>query len=232
VTDVKPWEELLLALKQKRRYSVRQALRRAKEDGLHPRLVGADDAEAAARRLVALHRDSWEGRGIGLEHTDCKFEALLETAAHRMTARGLGAISEFRRDGEVAVSHFMVFGRDFLGGYILGADQEALQRYQVSSLCIWDALNVARDRGLPYMSHLRGEEPYKLRWSSRVVPNHRLILGRNPIVLAAYIGYHLLRSKTEAYASSENAPRWVAEIVIRYRDLRSKAIRRRERLSK
>jgi hypothetical protein len=48
-------------------------------------------------------------------------------------------------------------------------------------------------------------------------------LSRNAIALATYTRYHLLRSKTEAYASSENAPRWVAKTVIRYRDLRSKA---------
>jgi CelD/BcsL family acetyltransferase involved in cellulose biosynthesis len=223
VTDVKPLEELLPALKRKRRSSVRRALNRAEADGLHPRLVDPEDAENAARRLVALHRDSWQGRGIGLEHMDRKFEMFLETAAHRMTARGLGAISEFRRDGEVVVSHFAVFGRDLLGGYILGANQHALQRYQVSSLCIWDALNLARDRGLPYVSHLRGEEPFKLQWSSRVVPNHRSILGQTPLSWALYTGYQILRSKVETYADSETAPRWVRRIVVKYRALRLKA---------
>jgi CelD/BcsL family acetyltransferase involved in cellulose biosynthesis len=230
--DVKPWDDQLMLLKQKLRSSVRQALRRAKEDGLCTQLVGTEDAVEAAKRLVALHRNSWQARGIGLGHMNREFEALLEVATHRMIACGLGAISEFRLGGEVVVSHFVVIGRDFVGGYIFGANKAALKRYQVSSLCIVDDLSIARTKGLPYMSHLRGEEPYKLRWSSRVVPNYRSILYRDGSVLLAYTGYQLLRSKVEAYVSSENAPPWVVKTVIRYRDVRTRVSRYRKRILK
>jgi CelD/BcsL family acetyltransferase involved in cellulose biosynthesis len=232
ITDLKPWDELLGSLSKDNRKVARRSLRRAEEDGVRPRLVDAEDTEEAARSLVALHRESWRGRGIGLEHATRRFEALVEVAAHRMRARGLGSISEFRRDNEVVVSNFFVFGHDFIGGYISGATQKILRRYQVSSLFIWDAMNIARSKNLSYLNHLRGEESYKLRWSSRVVPNHRLILGRNTIVLATYAGYQRLRTKVEAHAGSENAPRWIRKTVIRYRDLRSKATRRVKRMSR
>jgi hypothetical protein len=112
-----------------------------------------------------------------------------------MTVRELGGISEFWRDGEVIVSDFRVSGRDFIGTYMLGASREALQHYQWSSLYIYYALNIARSKNCGYLDLLRGEEPYKLRWSSRISPSHRLILGRNLVFWAPYAGYHALRLK-------------------------------------
>jgi lipid II:glycine glycyltransferase (peptidoglycan interpeptide bridge formation enzyme) len=95
-----------------------------------------------------------------------RFEAFTVAAAERLAYRDLGGISEFWQDGEVVISSFLVFGRDFCGTYILGASQKALQRYQWSSLYIWDAVEVANGRDSSYLDLLRGEEPYKLRWSS------------------------------------------------------------------
>jgi CelD/BcsL family acetyltransferase involved in cellulose biosynthesis len=141
-------------------------------------------------------------------------------AARRMTARELGGISEFWQDGEVVISDFWVSGRDFIGTYMLGASREALQRYQWSSLYIWDALNIARSKNWSYLDLLRGDEPYKLRWSSRVSPSHRLILGRNLAFWAPYAGYHALRSKARRYVRSESAPRWIDGAITESRILR------------
>lgn len=231
-----PWEELLKSLSKNHRKVARRSLRRAEEDGLRRELAREEDAEEEAKRLVTLHRESWRGRGIGLEHTTRRFERLLVAASRRMTARGLGAVSEFRQDGETRISSFLVFGQDFVGGYLNGATRESLERYQFSSLCIWDAVNVAHDKNLPRLSHLRGEEPYKLRWSSEIESNHRLILSRNRKVLSAYAGYRTLRLKAgaylEAYVNSDNAPRWVRtapgrarEAVIWYRTRSGKLTR-------
>jgi CelD/BcsL family acetyltransferase involved in cellulose biosynthesis len=232
IIEVMPWEELLMSFKRKMRYDVRRALRRAEADGVRRRVAEPSDAERAARRLVALHREAWQGRDIGPEHLTQRFETHIVAAARRMTARGLGGISEFWRDGEAIISDFWVSGEDFIATHTVGASQEALQQYQWSSLYIWDAVLNALDRGCSTVDLLRGEEPYKLRWSSRVVSNHRLILGRNSIILATYARYQRLRSKVEAHAGSENAPRRIRKTVIRYRDLRSKATRRIERMSR
>ncbi len=227
VIDAKPWDELLASIKKSLRSSVRQTLRRAREDGLHCELAGVEDAKAAARRLVAVSRQQWQSRWreTGPEHWTWRFEAHLEGAARRMTARGLGAISEFWRDGEVVISHFLVFGRDFVGQYMIGASQEALRRYQFSSLGMWDGINVSLDRKGSYFDLLRGEEPYKLRWSSRVVSNRRMVLGRNLLVWSPYGAYHALRSRAKRYAYSENAPAWVKDTKDRYQTFRYAAAR-------
>jgi CelD/BcsL family acetyltransferase involved in cellulose biosynthesis len=196
--------------------------------------VGPADAEKAAARWMGLHQKAWTGRNIAPEHLDERFGACLETAARRMTARGIGSISEFRQDGEVIASQFLIFGQDFVGQHLFGATQEALQRYQISSLYIWDAMSAARARRSAYLDMLRGEEPYKLRWASRVVPNHRLVLGRNRLYWALYAGHHSLRTRAERYAYSEDAPGWVKKAVAMRLVLRCRLQRARnsERISK
>jgi CelD/BcsL family acetyltransferase involved in cellulose biosynthesis len=218
--DVRPWDELLMSLKRKMRYDVRRALRRAEADGVQSKLAEPKEAEQAARRLMVLHREAWQGRDIEPQHLTRRFESHLRAAARRMTACGLGGVSEFQRDGEVIASHLLIFGRDFVGEYLTGASQEALEQYQVSSLNVRDGIDVALMRGSVYLDLLRGEEPYKLRWASKVVTNRRIVLGRSRIPWAPYAAYSVLRSKAKRYANSEGTPRWIQSALTRSRVLR------------
>ena len=221
VIDVKPWDELLMSFKRKIRYDIRRNVRRADEDGVRCELAGPADAEGAARRLVALNLEQWEERGISPEALTRRFEAHLEAAAYRMTARDLGGISEVRLNGEAIASHFFVFGRNFIGEYMVGSGKESLRRYQVSSLFIRDGLEIARRRNVACLDLLGGEEPYKLRWTSEVVSNHRVILGRTPIFWGPYVAYRLARSKARRYVEEETTPRWVKSALNRFRGRRS-----------
>ncbi len=213
VIEVKPWDEVLMSLKRKIRYDIRRNVRRADEDGVRCELVGPADAERAARRLVALNLEQWEERGISPEALTRRFEAHLEAAAHRMTARDSGGISEVRLNGEAIASHFFVFGRGFVGEYMVGSGKESLRRYQVSSLFIRDGLEIARERNVACLDLLRGEEPYKLRWTSKAVSNHRVILGRTPVLWGPYVAYRLARSKARRYVEEESTPRWIKSVL-------------------
>jgi hypothetical protein len=215
VIDVKSWDELVGSLSKNLRSTVRRTLRRVEADGIRCEVAEPADAERAARTLVALHREAWQERDIGLEHLTRRFESHIVAAARRMIACELGGISEFWRDGEVIISDLWVSGEDFFGTYMLGASQQALQQYQWSSLYIWDAVHKALDRGCTNVNLLRGEEPYKLRWSSRSVPNYRAYLGRHLFVWAPYTAYHVWRFKLVRYVRSENAPRWMKEAIRR-----------------
>lgn len=215
VIDVKPWEEMLVPLSKNLRSTVRRAIRRAERDGVICELAGVEDVERAARRCVELHREMWQGRDIAPEHLTEKFESHIVAAASRMTVRGLGGISEFRRGRDVIASHLLLFGHGFVGEHLLGANQEAIQRYQVSSLNVWDAVNVARSTNSARVSLLRGEEPYKLRWSSEVVPNHRVVLSRTPAFARLYLAYLSLRSNAKRYANSEDTSSWIKNAVYR-----------------
>jgi CelD/BcsL family acetyltransferase involved in cellulose biosynthesis len=225
VIDVRPWDEVLASLSRNLRSTVRRTLRRAEADGVRCELAGVGEVERASHRWIVLHREAWRGRDIAPEHLSRRFESHLETAAFRMTVRGLGGVYEFWRDGEVIISHFLLFGRDFVAEHLPGARQDALQRYQLSSLCIWNAMSVADGRASSYLDLLRGEEDYKLRWSSRVVPHYRVILGRRRTLWGPYAGYQALHSWGRRYASSEGAPSWIKKAANGYRTMRRRATR-------
>jgi CelD/BcsL family acetyltransferase involved in cellulose biosynthesis len=220
-----PWEEMLSSLSRRLRKTARRTLRHAEQDGLRCEPADAEDAERAARTLVELHRELWRGRRIAPEHLTPRYEAFMQAAARRMSARGIGRISEFRRqaDGEVLVSQFLLFDKDFVGVYVVGASEEASRRFQFETLSNWDATNLARDTGSPDVSSMDGTSHDKLRWASEVVSSHRAILGRSKAFWVPYAGYYLLRnryyslrSKVQVYVHSEDAPRWIKKTVQGY----------------
>jgi hypothetical protein len=195
VADTKPWDELLMSVERKLRSNARRTLRRAKEDNIVCKLAEPADAERAARRLVALHREMWQGQDIGLEHLTSRFEAHVVAAAVRLTACGLGGIYEFWRGEEVFAAHFLLLGHSFVGESMFGVTQEARRRFQVSFLNMWNLINVARTRGSARVGQLWGEEAYKLQWASEVTSNYWLLLGRGWMTWAPYAGYQLIDSK-------------------------------------
>jgi hypothetical protein len=155
-----------------------------------------------------------------------RYEAFMQAAAKRMSARGIGRISEFRRqeDGKVLVSQFLVSDKDFVGVYLTGASEDASRRYQFETLSNWDATNLARGSGRPRVSFMDGTSPDKLRWASEVVSSHRAILGRSKASFwVPYAGFYVLRhryysllSKAQVYVHSEDAPRWIKKATESY----------------
>jgi CelD/BcsL family acetyltransferase involved in cellulose biosynthesis len=229
--EIKPWDELLASLSRNLRSTVRRSLRRAAADGLQRKVADPSNTKQAAQRLVALHKEAWRERNINPEHLTQRFEAFTVAAIERLAYRGLGSVSELWQDEEVLISCFLIFGRDFCGSYILGTSQKAMQQYQWSSLYIWDAVEIARGRECSYLDLLRGEEPYKLRWNSRIIPTHRLILGRHRRAWMPYAGYHTLRSRAKLYVRSERAPLWSKRAVGQIHTIRHNLNQRRNKLA-
>jgi hypothetical protein len=227
IDATKDWDQLLMSRSKKLRNNARRALRRAEADGVEYELASREEVEAAARRLVTMSRERWRDNPLtGAEHWTPRFESHLKTSACRMAARGWGGISEWRKDGEVIFSEFLVFGPGYVGAYMVGISPEAFRLYEVSALTAHAEVNIARHWDAPYVSLGRGQDTYKLRWSSALVPNYRLIVGRNPLFWSVYAGYHVLRSALKRYAHSPDSPRWVKSIPhIRYRTLRDAASR-------
>jgi CelD/BcsL family acetyltransferase involved in cellulose biosynthesis len=225
MVDVKPWDELLMTVGRKLRNTVRRTLRRAEADGVQCELAGADDAEQAARRLIGLHLEMFRGRDIAPEHLTERFQSHVVAVAGRLTVPGLGGIYEFWRDGEVIASHMLLFGRSFVGEYMFGTTQEARRRFQVSSLNMWNSVNVAQSKGSIRVSQLRGDESYKVPWASEIIPNYRMILGRRRVFWGPYAGYQALHSWSRRYASSEGAPSWIKKAANGYRTMRRRVTR-------
>jgi CelD/BcsL family acetyltransferase involved in cellulose biosynthesis len=202
--EVKPSDELLASLTKKQRQNVRRILRRAEKDGVRSKLVGAEEAEQAAHRLLALHRELWRERQIFSRHLCPRWESFIVAAVRRMTDCGLGTISEVRLDQEVLISSFAAFGDEVTYGRLVGVSQEARQRYQWSSLLIWDALSMARCRNSAWLCLADARDPYKQKWAPEAVPYYRVILGRGSVWWRLYLAYLSWRAKGEAYKGEQH----------------------------
>jgi len=205
-------------------------LRHAAQYVLSCQPAAPEDAERAAGTLVRLHRELWRGRRIDPEDLTPRYEAYMRAAARRMTERGIGRVSEFRRqeDGEVLVSQFLLFDKDFVGVYVVGASKEATGRYQFMTLCNWDATNLARRMNTSYVSWMFYISQDKMRWASEVVRSHRLILGRTNALWVPYAGYHVSRDRyysllasAQVYVHSKEAPNVVRKAMTGYYGLQS-----------
>jgi CelD/BcsL family acetyltransferase involved in cellulose biosynthesis len=217
--DAEPWEDLLAKLSKNGREKARKTIRRAREDGVRCEPAGPESAREAAGRWISLHKEYWWDRAVNPEHLTGRFGSFVSAAAERMSASGCGGIYEFWHDREVIASDFVVLGREYLGSYLHNANGYALRRFQLNSLFMHNWLNVAVERGIPTVNLLRGEEPYKLRWSPGVATNHRAILARDPASFGVYAGYHAVRSAAARYTKSEDAPEWIRSAAQRVKGL-------------
>jgi hypothetical protein len=208
---------LVAGLSTNHRSTLRRTLRRAERERITCTLAEPPAAQSAGERLVALHREMWEGRPISVEHLTRRFEKHLGMASRLLSATGLGGVSEFRHGGEVVISSLLMFGGGYVGTYLQGASRGATAEYQINSLYIWDALGRATERRLFFVNLLRGTEPYKLRWNPRIVTNQRAVLGRHWLVWALYAAHQLLHASLRRRLDSGEAPRWVASLVGVYR---------------
>jgi len=209
VLDAKSWEELLVPLSRNGREKARKALRRAKADGIRCEVAGQRSVEQAARSCLALYRESWRRRGITSKHLNRRFGSHMLAAAKRMSASGCGGVYEFRRGKELVASDFVLLGQEYVAGYLQGASEYALRRYQINSLFTRNWADTALERGVPTVNLMRGVAQHKLRWNPKIIDNHRLILGQDRVSFAPYAAYHLLRSEAAQCAKSEDAPAWI-----------------------
>lgn len=174
---------------------VRAKLRRLDSLGVERRTVPPEEAEAAVRRLLELHRLQWQGRGVTTEHLRPRFLRHLTGAAGPMVRAGDAVLTEFRIGAEVLAVDLTLLAPGLAGGYLYGADPGLRDRkadvaVMLLEACAEQAVRVAGD-GPGRLSLLRGDEPYKRHWRPEPALNRRLLLARRtsaPLLTAALCG--------------------------------------------
>ncbi|WP_405697785.1 GNAT family N-acetyltransferase [Streptomyces coelicoflavus] len=204
-----PLDELVARLPSaKARQRVRAQLRRLDALGVKSRPVLPDEADAAVRRLLELHRLQWRGRKVTGEHLLPRFREHLVRAVGPMVRSGDAVVTEFRMADEVVAVDVTLLSPRLAGGYLYGAHPRLRERKADVAVMLLDACaSYARAPGRGTLSLLRGDEPYKHRWCPEPVPNQRLLLARRrtaPLLAAALCdaaarrrGKELLRRREE-----------------------------------
>ncbi|WP_164410643.1 GNAT family N-acetyltransferase [Streptomyces salinarius] len=212
-----PLDELAARLPSaKARQRVRAQLRRLDALGVKSRPVLPDEADAAVRRLLELHRLQWRGRKVTGEHLRPRFREHLVRAVGPMVRSGDAVVTEFRMADEVVAVDVTLLSRRLAGGYLYGAHPRLREAKADVAVMLLDACaGYARAPERSTLSLLRGDEPYKHRWRPAPVRNQRLLLARRrtaPLLAAALCdaaarrrGKELLRRSAERRGSDGDA---------------------------
>jgi len=100
---------------------------------------------------------------------------------------GQAVVVEYHLGEWQVASDLLLVGQDFVGGYLTGVDPDVRSRVDVLLMLVRAAVDVERERRLPVVSMLRGEEEYKLRLRPQRVVSRRMFIGRNSsVVMAGY----------------------------------------------
>ncbi|MBC9725146.1 GNAT family N-acetyltransferase [Streptomyces sp. TRM68367] len=174
-----PLEELAVRLSAAKARRVRAKMRKLTALGVAHRTAPPDEVSAALRRLLALHRLQWQGRGVTREHLRERFAAHLVRAVGPMVRAGDAVVTEFLLDGKVVAVDLTLLSARLAGCYLYGAHPLLRERKADIAVMLLDASarrSATGERGT--LSLLRGDEPYKHQWHPEPVVNQRLLLAR------------------------------------------------------
>ncbi|MFJ1754272.1 GNAT family N-acetyltransferase [Kitasatospora sp. NPDC088134] len=193
-----PMDELLKRLPGKTAQRSRVKLRRIAESGVVVHSATVDEVPYTVQELLRLHFLQWQDRGVTPEHRTERFARHLTDSTTALVATRRAAIHRFELDGEVVAVNLVILCAPFGGLYLYGAHPALRERLDIAGMLFGAALDEVRAAGIPQLSLLRGQEPYKQRWRPDRLANQRLVLG--PGRLAPWAAARALRVRARAAA--------------------------------
>ncbi|WP_406204858.1 GNAT family N-acetyltransferase [Kitasatospora sp. NBC_01560] len=181
-----PMEQLLKRVPGRTAQRSRVKLRKIAEVGVEVRPTPPEEVPEALDGLLRLHFLQWQERGVTPEHRTERFARHLAESTTGLVATGRAAVHQYWLNGELVAVNLLLLCPSFGGLYLYGAHPELRERLDIAGLLFGAALDETVGAGIPVLSLLRGQEPYKQRWRPDVLPNQRLLLGpRGPAPAAA-----------------------------------------------
>ncbi|MFE6870876.1 GNAT family N-acetyltransferase [Kitasatospora sp. NPDC057692] len=172
-----PMDELLKRVPGKTAQRSRVKLRKIAESGVEVRATRPEEVPQALDGLLRLHFLQWQDRGVTPEHRSERFARHLAESTTGLVATGRAAVHQFWLDGELVAVDLVLLCPSFSGLYLYGAHPALRERLDIAGLLFGAALDETLGAGIPVISLLRGQEPYKQRWRPDRLPNQRLLFG-------------------------------------------------------
>ncbi|MFI9785645.1 GNAT family N-acetyltransferase [Kitasatospora sp. NPDC051984] len=193
-----PMDQLLKRLPGKTAQRSRVKLRKIAEAGIRVHTATADEVPDTVRELLRLHRLQWQDRGVTPEHRTERFAHHLTESTAALVATRRAAIQRFELDGQLVAVDLILLCSPFAGLYMYGAHPGLRERLDIAGLLFGGALDEVRAAGIPQLSLLRGQEPYKQRWRPDQLPNQRLVFGPGRLAPSAAARALRVRARTAA----------------------------------
>lgn len=206
-----PMGELVERLSSRHAQRVRNKVNRLTRLGIEWHDVHPDEAGAALRRLLELHRLQWQGRRMSPEHARPRFLEHLVRSVVPLARSGEAAVTQFLLDGEVVAVNLTLLSGGLAGTYLCGFHPRLREERKVdvtAMLLHASTEHLAARGGTRVLSLLRGDEPYKYRWHPDTVPNQRFLLARHRTVplLAAAAGEAAARRRAKQVLRGSHGP--------------------------
>ncbi|RMG43944.1 MAG: GNAT family N-acetyltransferase [Acidobacteria bacterium] len=160
-------EDLLRRLRKKRRADVRRRRRdlEQREGAAFSTITGAEDVGTGLEILFALHAARWRSRGSEGTLGDPVKRRFLGTFCRSAAERGWLRLHVCRARGR-PIGALLAFHRDGTASYLQSGWDPEFRRYGVGELLVLFGMEEAVREGLRWFDFLRGDEPYKARWST------------------------------------------------------------------
>ncbi|MGF1426258.1 GNAT family N-acetyltransferase, partial [Kitasatospora sp. LaBMicrA B282] len=196
-----PMDRLLARLPGRTAQRSRAKQRKLQEAGVRADRVPVEQVGAAMDELLRLHALQWEGRGVTAEHASERFAAHLRESTAGLARRGQAVVYRYVLDGELMAVDLLLLCPSFAGLYLYGAHPRLRERVDIAGLLFGTSLEETTRAGIPELSLMRGEEPYKERWRPERERNHRLLLGpaRGAAALSARLAVVRVRAALVPY---------------------------------
>ncbi len=173
------WEEYTKTLGKKMRSNIsyyERLLPRTYENCEY-HMVEADELDEGLTELFNLHQRRWKARMLpGVLGGDA-IQSFHRLVAKRCHDAGWLRLHRLRVDGEtVAALYCFHYGLKYY--YYLGGFEPRLAKFSIGTILTAHAIRNAIYEGCEEFDFLRGDEPYKYRWSPLERFNHRLLISR------------------------------------------------------
>ena len=143
--------------------------------------AGPDDLDAEMDNLFELHQRRWNKRWLPGVFGTAAVQKFHREAARTLLGRDWLRLFYLRLDGSTeACLYCFTFGDRLC--YYQGGFEPALSKLSLGTVLTARAIQTAIDEGKTVFDFLRGDEPYKAKWTGLSCRNERRLMARSRII--------------------------------------------------
>jgi len=175
------WDEMLSRFGKKTRWNIRyyeRAARREFEVSLGP--MPHHELDEGLEAFFRLHTKRWRRRWLPGVLRGGRTRRFHQDVARCFSERDWLRMHGLRLDGELRAVLYCFSFRD-KAYYYLGGFEPDLAKYSLGTVLTGHAIRDSIERGCREFDFLRGDEPYKARWTREQRTNSRLVMRKETV---------------------------------------------------
>lgn len=170
------WDTFLASLGKKSRWNLNYYERRARREfDMEMRALTEQELDEGMEAFFTLHQKRWRQRWLPGTFYSRQMKQFHKEVAGLFLGKDWLRLHGLRLNGQLQAVLYC-FAHKHKGYYYLGGFEPELSKYSLGTVLTGHAIKDAIERGLTEFDFLRGNEPYKTRWTEESRTNSRLML--------------------------------------------------------